>query len=43
MLGASLQHLPAIQAFAGSWQQEHPWLTNVAAGARDRLDGLSSR
>jgi 3-isopropylmalate/(R)-2-methylmalate dehydratase small subunit len=38
MLGASLQHLPAIQAFAGRWQQDHPWLKDVAAGARSRLD-----
>jgi 3-isopropylmalate/(R)-2-methylmalate dehydratase small subunit len=42
MLGASLQHLPAIQAFAGRWQQDHPWLKDVAAGARARLDRLPS-
>jgi 3-isopropylmalate/(R)-2-methylmalate dehydratase small subunit len=42
MLGASLQHLPAIQEFAGRWQQDHPWLKDVAAGARGRLDRLPS-
>jgi 3-isopropylmalate/(R)-2-methylmalate dehydratase small subunit len=42
MLGASLQHLPAIQAFAGRWQQDHPWLKDVAANARGRLDRLPS-
>ena len=41
MLGASLLHLPAIEAFAGRWQQDHPWLANVAAGARDRLDRMA--
>jgi 3-isopropylmalate/(R)-2-methylmalate dehydratase small subunit len=40
MLGASLQHLPAIQAFAGRWRQDHPWLQDVAANARARLDRL---
>ena len=42
MLGASLQHLPAIREFAGRWQQDHPWLKDVAAGARARLDRLPS-
>jgi 3-isopropylmalate/(R)-2-methylmalate dehydratase small subunit len=38
MLGASLLHLPAIEAFAGRWREEHPWLKDVAAKARDRID-----
>jgi 3-isopropylmalate/(R)-2-methylmalate dehydratase small subunit len=38
MLGASLLHLPAIAAFAGRWREEHPWLKDVAAKARDRID-----
>ncbi len=38
MLGASLLHLPAIEAFAGRWREEHPWLKDVAAQARDRID-----
>lgn len=42
MLGASLQHLGAIQAFAGRWRQDHPWLADVAAHARARLDRVSS-
>lgn len=41
MLGASLQHLPAIQAFAGRWQQDHPWLEDVAAKSRTRLDRVT--
>jgi 3-isopropylmalate/(R)-2-methylmalate dehydratase small subunit len=38
MLGASLQHLPAIEAFAGRWREDKPWLKDVAAHARARLD-----
>ena len=38
MLGASLLHLPAIEAFAGRWREAHPWLKDVAAHARDRID-----
>jgi len=40
MLGASLQHLPAIQAFAARWREDKPWLADVAAGARARLDRM---
>jgi 3-isopropylmalate/(R)-2-methylmalate dehydratase small subunit len=40
MLGASLQHLPAIRAFAGRWREEKPWLKDVAAHARARLAWL---
>lgn len=38
MLGASLLHLAAIQAFASRWHDANPWLKNVAARARARLD-----
>lgn len=38
MLGASLLHLPAIEAFASRWQEDKPWLKDVAANARARLD-----
>jgi len=38
MLGASLLHLAAIEAFAGRWREAHPWLKDVAAQARDRID-----
>ncbi|WP_020653618.1 3-isopropylmalate dehydratase small subunit [Massilia niastensis] len=38
MLGASLQHLPAIQAFAERWHEANPWLKNVAGAARARID-----
>ena len=38
MLGASLQHLPAIQAFAERWHAANPWLKNVASAARARID-----
>lgn len=38
MLGATLQHLPAIQAFAERWRADKPWLADVAARARTRLD-----
>lgn len=38
MLGASLLHLPAIQAFASRWHDENPWLKNVAALAKAELD-----
>ncbi|MBQ5940645.1 3-isopropylmalate dehydratase small subunit [Massilia sp. AB1] len=37
MLGASLQHLPAIQAFAERWHAANPWLKNVASAARARI------
>lgn len=42
MLGATLQHLPAIQAFADRWREDKPWLADVAARARARLDQPSS-
>lgn len=42
MPGASLPHLPAIQAFAQRWQQGRPWLRDAAANARARLDRLPS-
>ncbi|QOL48242.1 3-isopropylmalate dehydratase small subunit [Massilia litorea] len=42
MLGASLLHLPAIEAFARRWRQDQPWLADVAAHARTRLDGAAS-
>ena len=38
MLGASLQHLPAIHAFAERWHAANPWLKNVAAASRARID-----
>ncbi|MEW7848763.1 3-isopropylmalate dehydratase small subunit [Massilia aurea] len=38
MLGASLVHLQAIQAFAQRWQGTHPWLKDVARTARTRID-----
>ena len=38
LLGASLLHLPAIEAFASRWQEDKPWLKDVAANARVRLD-----
>lgn len=38
MLGSSLQHLPAIQAFAERWHAANPWLKNVAAASRARID-----
>ena len=41
MLGASLQHLPAIRAFASRWQEDKPWLKDVAAKSRDRLDRVA--
>jgi 3-isopropylmalate/(R)-2-methylmalate dehydratase small subunit len=40
MLGASLLHRDAIQAFAGQWHAAHPWLKDVAASARARIDGV---
>lgn len=40
MLGASLQHRDAIEAFAGQWHAAHPWLKDVAAAARARIDGV---
>ena len=42
MLGASLLHLPAIEAFAQRWQADKPWLKDVALHARARLDGPAS-
>jgi 3-isopropylmalate/(R)-2-methylmalate dehydratase small subunit len=41
MLGASLLHLPAIEAFATRWREDNPWLADVAAHARARLDRLA--
>jgi 3-isopropylmalate/(R)-2-methylmalate dehydratase small subunit len=38
MLGASLLHRPAIEAFARRWQEDKPWMKDVAAKARSRLD-----
>lgn len=42
MLGASLLHLPAIQAFAEKWRDANPWLKDVASIARARLDLAST-
>jgi len=41
MLGASLLHKAEIVSFAERWYRDHPWLKNVASGARDRLDRQS--
>ncbi|WP_151637182.1 3-isopropylmalate dehydratase small subunit [Noviherbaspirillum aerium] len=41
MLGASLLHKAEIEAFAERWYGNHPWLKNVAALARDRLNRQS--
>jgi 3-isopropylmalate/(R)-2-methylmalate dehydratase small subunit len=41
MLGASLLHKPAIEDFARSWHESHPWLKDVAAVTRTRLDQVS--
>lgn len=38
MLGASMLHLPAIQAFAQQWYAANPWLRNLASAARAMLD-----
>lgn len=38
MLGASLLHRAAIEAFASRWHDAYPWLRDVAADARARLD-----
>ena len=43
MLGASLLHKQRIETFARSWHEAHPWLKNVAAVTRDRLDRAASR
>lgn len=40
MLGASLLHLSSIKAFASRWQEENPWLKNLASAARTRIDRL---
>lgn len=40
MLGASLQHLEEIKAFANRWRQGKPWLADVASAARARIDRL---
>lgn len=37
MLGASLRHEEQIRAFAAGWHAQHPWLKDVALGARSRL------
>jgi hypothetical protein len=42
MLGTTLQHLPAIEAFAARWHDAHPWLKDVASSARGRIDRGSS-
>ncbi|RJF92205.1 3-isopropylmalate dehydratase small subunit [Noviherbaspirillum saxi] len=42
MLGASLLHKPEIEAFAKRWYDTYPWLKNVAAVARNRLDRSSN-
>ncbi|MFC5479061.1 3-isopropylmalate dehydratase small subunit [Massilia suwonensis] len=42
MLGASLQHLTAIEAFATKWREDNPWLADVAAHARARLDAQAA-
>lgn len=41
MLGASMLHLPAIQAFAEQWHEANPWLRNLASAARTRLDQVA--
>lgn len=40
MLGASLLHKSAIEAFARRWHDAHPWLKDVAAVNRTRLDRM---
>jgi 3-isopropylmalate/(R)-2-methylmalate dehydratase small subunit len=42
MLGASLLHKLEIEAFARSWHDAHPWLKDVAAVTRTRLDRISN-
>jgi 3-isopropylmalate/(R)-2-methylmalate dehydratase small subunit len=41
MLGASLLHKLEIEAFARNWHAAHPWLKDVAAVTRTRLDLVS--
>jgi 3-isopropylmalate/(R)-2-methylmalate dehydratase small subunit len=38
MLGATLLHKQQIESFARNWQEAHPWLKDVAAVTRDRLN-----
>lgn len=38
MLGASMRHKEQIEAFAGKWHAPHPWLKDVAASARKRIE-----
>ena len=38
MLGASLRYKDQIEAFAAQWHASHPWLKNVAAAARRRIE-----
>lgn len=42
MLGATLLHKQQIEAFARDWHAAHPWLKDVAAVTRCRLDGAGS-
>jgi 3-isopropylmalate/(R)-2-methylmalate dehydratase small subunit len=42
MLGASLLHQQEIEAFARRWHDAHPWLKDVAAVTRTRLDRMST-
>lgn len=42
MLGATLLHKQRIESFARNWHQAHPWLKDVAAVTRDRLNRTAS-
>jgi 3-isopropylmalate/(R)-2-methylmalate dehydratase small subunit len=42
MLGASLLHKREIEAFARRWHDAHPWLKDVAAVTRTRLDRMAN-
>ena len=41
MLGATMAHIGEIRAFARHWQEENPWLKDVARTAHDRLYGVA--
>ncbi|NML63486.1 hypothetical protein HHL21_20825 [Massilia sp. RP-1-19] len=38
MLGSTLRHKQQIESFARNWHGAHPWLKDVAAVTRDRLN-----
>ena len=42
MVGASLEHVDAIQAFARAHWSREPWVKDVALRTKDRLDGVSA-